>query len=47
MQVIGIVMQCLNVFQQGGSNEFDLNKYSSNISKGCVLEDDLEYSKQL
>ena len=27
--------------------EFDLNKYSSNSSKGCVLEVDLEYLKQL
>ena len=25
--------------------EFDLNKYTSNISKGCGLEVDLEYSK--
>ena len=24
--------------------EFDLNKYNSNSSKGCVLEVDLEYS---
>ena len=28
-------------------NEFDLNKYTSNSSKGCVLEVDLEYSKKL
>ena len=27
--------------------EFDLNKYTSNSSKGCVLEVDLEYSKEL
>ena len=27
--------------------EFDLNKYSSNSSKGCVLEVDLEYPKEL
>ena len=26
---------------------FDLNKYTSNSSKGCVLEVDLEYPKQL
>ena len=26
--------------------EFDLNKYTSNSSKGCVLEVDLEYTKQ-
>ena len=25
--------------------EFDLNKYTSNSSKGCVHEVDLEYSK--
>ena len=27
--------------------EFDLNKYTSNSSKGCVLEVNLEYSKEL
>ena len=27
--------------------EFDLNKYTGNTSKGCVLEGDLEYSKEL
>ena len=27
--------------------EFDLNKYTSNSSKGCVLEVDLEYRKEL
>ena len=27
--------------------EFDLKKYTSNNSKGCVLEVDLEYLKQL
>ena len=27
--------------------EFDLNKYTSNSSKGCVLEIDLEYPKEL
>ena len=27
--------------------EFDLNKYSSNSSEGCILEVDLEYSKEL
>ena len=27
--------------------EFDLNKYTSNSSKGCVLQVDLEYQKQL
>ena len=27
--------------------EFDLNKYTRNSSKGCILEFDLEYPKQL
>ena len=27
--------------------DFDLNKYSSNSSTGCVLEVDLEYHKEL
>ena len=27
--------------------EFDLNKYTRNSSKGCALEVDLEYHKQL
>ena len=27
--------------------EFDLNKYTSNSSKGCVLKVDLEYPKEL
>ena len=27
--------------------EFNLNKYTSNSSKGCVLEVDLEYPKEL
>ena len=27
--------------------EFDLNKYTNNSSKGCVLEIDLEYRKEL
>ena len=29
------------------SKEFDLNKYASNSSKGCILEVDLEYPKEL
>ena len=28
------------------SKEFDLNRYSNNSSKGCVLKVDLEYSKE-
>ena len=28
-------------------NEFDLNKYTSSSFKGCVLEIDLEYPKEL
>ena len=27
--------------------EFDLNKYTGNSSKGCILEVDLEYLKEL
>ena len=27
--------------------QFDLNKYTSNSSKGCFLEVDLEYPKEL
>ena len=27
--------------------EFNLNKYASNSSKGCFLEVDLEYSKEI
>ena len=27
--------------------EFDLNKYTNNSSRGCVLEIDLEYPKEL
>ena len=34
-------------FKWNDPKEFDLNKYSSNSSKGCVLEVDLEYSKEL
>ena len=47
-----MVMQCLNFFQQldsngTGSKEFHLNKYTSNNLKGCILEVDLEYPKEL
>ena len=34
-------------FKWIGPKEFDLNKYISNSSKRCVLEVDLEYSKEL
>ena len=27
--------------------DFDMNKYTRNSSKGCVLEDDLKYLKEL
>ena len=44
-------MQFLNFFKQVDSNgqilkEFDLNRYTNNSSKGCVLEVDLEYPKE-
>ena len=32
-------------FKWMDSKGFDLNKYTSNSSKGCVLEADLEYAK--
>ena len=34
-------------FQSIDTKEFDLNKYTSNILKGCVLEVGLEYPKEL
>ena len=40
-------MQCLNFFQQVDSKEFDMNKYTGDSSKGCVLEVALEYPKEL
>ena len=36
-----------NRFKWIYSKEFDLNKYTSNSSKGCVVEVDLEYPKKL
>ena len=27
--------------------DFDMNKYTRNSSKGCILEDDLKYLKEL
>ena len=35
------------VFKWIDPKEFDLNKYTSHSSKGCVLEVDLEYPKEL
>ena len=32
-------------FKWVDTKEFDLNKYTSNSSKGCVLKVDLEYAK--
>ena len=34
-------------FKQIDPKEFDLNKYTSNSSKGSVVEVDLEYPKEL
>ena len=34
-------------FKQKDPKEFALNKYNSNSSKGCVVEADLEYPKEL
>ena len=34
-------------FKWTDPKEFDLNKYASNSLKGCVLEVNLEYSKEL
>ena len=36
-----------NGFKWIDPKEFDLNKYTSNSSKGCVFEVDLEYPKAL
>ena len=45
-------MHCLSFFATSGykwidSKEFDLNKFTCNKSKGCVLEVDLEYPEEL
>ena len=37
----------LNGFKWIDLKDFDSNKYSRNSSKGCVLETDLENSKEL
>ena len=34
-------------FKSRDLKEFDLDKYSGNSLKGCVLEVDLEYPKEL
>ena len=34
-------------FKCADPKEFNLNKYTSNSLKGCVLEVDLEYTKEL
>ena len=36
-----------NEFKWIDLKEFELNKYTSNSSKGCVFEFDLEYPKEL
>ena len=45
-------MQCLSLiqqlkFKQIDPKEFDLKKYAINSSKGCILEVDFEYPKEL
>ena len=45
-------MRCLNYFQQVGfkwinPKEYDSKKYSNDSSKGCVLEANFEYPKEL
>ena len=50
MQIM--VMQCLKFLPTSGfqcmdPKEFDLNKYTSSSSKGCALEVDLEYPKEI
>ena len=51
MQIIHVVMLCLNFFTDGlkqrDPKEFDLTKYSSDSSKSCVLQIDIEYPKEL
>ena len=44
-KIIYMVMQCIHFFHQLDWSRFDLNKYTSNSSKGCVLGIDLEYPK--
>ena len=40
-----MVMKYLNFFID--PKEFDLNEYTGNSSKGCALEVDLDYTKEL
>ena len=40
-------MWLCNVIKWRDPKEFNLNNYTSNSSKGCVLEVDLEYPKEL
>ena len=45
MQKVHMVMQCLKFSQKADLTRyvlFDLDKYTSNSSKGCVLQLDLE-----
>ena len=37
----------LSEFKWIDTKEFDLNQYTSNSSKGCILDVDLEYPKEL
>ena len=37
----------ISSYKWADPKEFQLNKYTSNSSKECVLEVDLEYSKEL
>ena len=51
-QITYLFMQCPSFFPKSefksiDSKEFDLNKYTSNSSKGCVLEFYLEYHKEV
>ena len=37
----------ISEFEWIDPKEFDLNKYTSNSSKRCILEADLEYPKKI
>ena len=52
MQIICMVKQCKKFLPTSGfkwidPKEFDLNKYTSNSSEGCLLQVDLQYPKEL